>query len=73
MAEDDLSPDGPLSLLRRIVIAVMLLCVVFLVLADTIGRFIEPTFHGSELMFGTLVGAIATLLGFGGIVKLMKR
>lgn len=40
--------------------------IVLMVIADNVGRlFIDPTFHVSEVLFGTAVGALLALLGVG--------
>lgn len=56
--------DRSFRLLRLVSIVVILLCIVFLVVIDPIGRlFIDPSFHASELVLGTLIGALLLLLG----------
>lgn len=45
-------------------LAVLALCIVFLVVADVLGRlFVDPNFHISDLMLGTLCGLGGLLLG----------
>ena len=57
-----------LRLLAGIVILVM---IVLLVVADTLGRLlISPDFHASELILGTLIGALLLLLGIETVNRL---
>ena len=81
MAGDDRSPS-PLPtaaedrLLRRLrlgSVVVILVCIVFLVVIDPVGRlFIDPNFHASELVLGTLIGALLLLLGVEAANKLPR-
>lgn len=63
--------DRLLRKLRVIAGGVILTMVVLLVGADTLGRlFISPDFHASELILGTLIGALMLLLGIEGLNRL---
>lgn len=63
--------DRLLQRLRFIAGAVILACIVFLVVIDPIGRlFVSPDFHVSELILGTLVGALLVVLGIEGVTRL---
>ena len=70
MAEDDRPTRPPIAgevlerRLRYVAAGVMLVCVVVLVIASTIGV------HVSEVMFGTLVSAILLLLGVAALNRL---
>lgn len=71
----DGAPRDPVEerLLRRLrLIAgfVILLMIVLLVTADTLGRlYVSPDFHASELILGTLIGALLILLGIETAVR----
>jgi ABC-type Fe3+-siderophore transport system permease subunit len=50
---------------------VILLMIVLLVTADTLGRLlVSPDFHASELILGTLIGALLLLLGIETVNRL---
>jgi uncharacterized sodium:solute symporter family permease YidK len=54
--------------LRIVAAAVILVMVILIPLVDTFGRlFLDPTFRASELLYGTLMGALLLLLGLEGI------
>lgn len=69
--------DEQQRLIRRaqiIAAGVILALVVLLVVVDTLGRlFIDPTFRVSEIILGTLVGALLTLLGLAGAAVVLRR
>lgn len=68
------SEDKLLRRLRVAAGAVTLSMVVLLVVADTLGKFIVgPDFHVSEVIFGTLVGALLAFVGVEALVRLPKR
>lgn len=63
--------DRLLRRLRVIAGAVILLMIVLLVTADTLGRLlVSPDFHASELILGTLIGALLLLLGIEAVNRL---
>lgn len=65
--------DKLLRRLRYISGGVILVCIVFLVLIDPLGRlFISPEFHVSEVIVGTLMGALLVILGIEGLNRLPK-
>ena len=77
MAGDDIRvPRDPaeeklLRRLRLIAGIVILVMIVLLVVADTLGRLlISPDFHASELILGTLIGALLLLLGIETVNRL---
>lgn len=58
-AEDEL-----LRKLRVIAGGVFLVCIVFLVVIDPLGRlFLDPNFRTSDLALGTLIGALLLIIG----------
>lgn len=69
--------DSEDKLLRRLRVAggaVTIVMLVLMVVADSFGRlFIDPTFHISDIVFGTLVGAMLALVGVEGLIRLPKR
>jgi hypothetical protein len=83
MAGGDVQDNAPrhdpgeerlLRRLRLIAVSVILTMIVMLVVVDSLGRlFIDPRFHASELIFGTLVGAVIPLLGVVGVTSLPGR
>lgn len=63
-----------LNTLQWIAAAVIIFLLVFLVIADTVGRlYIDPNFHVSEVIFGTLGGILLVLLGLRGLDTIIKR
>lgn len=70
---DQATEDRLLRRLRLIAGGVILLMIVLLVSADTLGRlFISPDFHSSELILGTLIGALLLILGIEGLNKITR-
>jgi hypothetical protein len=69
--------DAEDRLLRRLRLAcgyVSLGCMVLLLLADTFGRLLfDPSFHVSEILFGTLVGALVAFVGVEALVRIPKK
>lgn len=79
MAGDERPPSVPADvveekLLRRLRLIsgiVIIVLIVLLVSADTLGRlFINPDFHASEVIVGTLVGTLIVVLGIEGLNRL---
>lgn len=77
MAGDDReTPRDPaeerlLRRLRLIAGGVILIMIALLVMVDTLGRlFVDPNFHASELILGTLIGALLLLLGIEGVSRI---
>jgi hypothetical protein len=77
MAGDDReTPRDPaeerlLRRLRLIAGGVILTMIALLVMVDTLGRlFVDPSFHASELILGTLIGALLLLLGIEGVSRI---
>jgi ABC-type Fe3+-siderophore transport system permease subunit len=75
MAGDESRPPDPtearlLRRLRFIAGVVILVMIVLLVTADTLGRLLlSPDFHASELILGTLIGALLVVLGIEGVTR----
>jgi uncharacterized membrane protein YgaE (UPF0421/DUF939 family) len=68
------SEDALLKRLRLAAGIVTLSMVVLLVVADVVGRlFIDPSFKVSEILFGTLVGALLAFVGVETLVRLPKK
>lgn len=71
---NQLGPTTEERLLRRLRLiagAVIIVMIILLVSADTLGRlFIDPNFHSSELILGTLVGALMLVLGIEAVNRL---
>jgi uncharacterized membrane protein YgaE (UPF0421/DUF939 family) len=66
--------DKLLKRLRVAAGAVTLTTVVLLAVADTAGKFLfGPEFHVSEIIFGTLVGALLAFVGVEALVRLPRR
>lgn len=63
--------DGRLrGRLRLVAGGVILLCIVFLVVVDTIGRLlIRPDFHVGDIFLGSLLGALLLLIGVEGAAR----
>ncbi len=54
----------PLHHARSAIVAVFAALVIFVTVADVGGRlFVDPSFHISDVMLGTLVGALLLALG----------
>lgn len=69
--QPDPAEERLLRRLRIITGVVILTMIVLLVIADTLGRLlVSPDFHASELILGTLVGALMLLLGIEGLTRL---
>lgn len=67
----DPTEDRLLRRLRVIAGIVILVMIVLLVTADTLGRLlVSPDFHASELILGTLIGALLLLLGIEAVNRL---
>lgn len=67
----DPAEERLLRRLRLISGFVILAMIVLLATADTFGRLlISPDFHASELILGTLVGALLLLLGIETVNRL---
>jgi len=57
--------------LRLIAGVVIIVMIVLLVTVDTLGRLlIDRNFHASEVIFGTLIGALILVLGIEGISRI---
>jgi ABC-type Fe3+-siderophore transport system permease subunit len=75
MAGDESRQPDPtearlLRRLRFIAGVVILVMIVLLVTADTLGRLLlSPEFHASELILGTLIGALLVVLGIEGVTR----
>lgn len=70
---DQATEERLLRRLRLIAGGVILLMIVLLVSADTLGRlFISPDFHASELILGSLLGALLLVLGIEGLNKITR-
>lgn len=70
-ARPDAAEERLLRRLRLIAGVVILLMIVLLVTADTLGRLlVSPDFHASELILGTLIGALLLLLGIETVNRL---
>lgn len=53
-----------LALWRRVAVATVTFLIAFTVLIDNLGRlFVNPEFHVSEVIFGTLMASWTALLG----------
>lgn len=67
----DPTEDRLLRRLRVIAGVVILTMIALLVVADNLGRlFIDPNFRASELILGTLIGALLLLLGIEAVNRL---
>ena len=67
----DPAEERLLRRLRLIAGGVILTMIALLVMVDTLGRlFIDPNFHASELILGTLIGALLLLLGIEGVSRI---
>lgn len=67
----DQAQDRLVSRLRLVTVRVILFLVVLTVVTDDFGRlFVNPNFHASELILGTLFGALLPILGVVGLTKL---
>lgn len=63
--------DRLLRRLRLIAGVVFLVCIVLLVVVDTVGKvLIGPDFHASDLFLGTLIGALLLILGIETVNRL---
>lgn len=63
--------DRLLQRLRLVAGVVFLVCIVLLVLVDTIGKvLIGPDFHASDLFLGTLIGALLLIVGIETVNRL---
>ena len=63
-----------LDTLQWIAAGVTIFLLIFLVIADVVGRlYIDPNFHVSEVIFGTLGGILLVLLGLRGLDQVVKR
>lgn len=67
----DPAEERLLRRLRLIAGLVIIAMIALSVTADNLGRlFIDPNFHASELIIGTLIGAIIALAGIEGVARL---
>jgi len=56
---------------RLVAIATATGLIAFTAIIDSLGRlFVDPTFHVSEILFGSLIGAWLGLLGIEGLTRL---
>lgn len=56
--------------LRLVAGGVILACIVFLVVVDTIGRLVvRPDFHVGDIFLGSLLGALLLLIGVEGAAR----
>jgi ABC-type enterochelin transport system permease subunit len=74
MTDHDESEQRLLRYLRVAAVIVFLGGIVLVVVADTLGRlFIDPTFHSSEIIFATMVGAVGALVGTELLARIPKK
>lgn len=70
----DPSEERLLKRLRLICIGVVLGLIVLQVVADTLGRlFFNAEFHSSELILGSLIGALLALFGIETLTRFPGR
>jgi hypothetical protein len=68
------SDDELLHLWRYIAIGTVTLLIAFTVFVDNLGRlFLDPTFHVSEVLFGTLVAVWGGLLGVESYSRIRRN
>lgn len=75
MANHDREPATELLTYWRLVaIAVDTVLIAFTAIVDSLGRlYVDPSFHVSEFLFGSLIGAWLGLLGIEGISRFRNR
>jgi ABC-type enterochelin transport system permease subunit len=63
-----------LRYLRVASVIVFLVGILLQVVADTLGRlYVDPSFHASEIIFATMVGAVGALVGTELLARIPKR
>ena len=63
-----------LRYLRVASVIVFLVGILLQVIADTLGRlYVDPSFHASEIIFATMVGAVCALVGTELLARIPKR
>lgn len=74
MTDNDRPSSELLAVWRLVAIAVDTFLILFTSMADTLGRLlIDPNFHVSEILFGSLIGAWLGLLGIEGLSRLRSK
>lgn len=69
--QSDPAEEKLLRRLRLIAGSVIIVLIILLVVADTLGRLlVSREFHASELILGTLIAALMVLLGIEGLNRL---